>query len=273
MKSAMKQSILAAAVAVAMGAVSAGAMAGQDFTVSTGTLDGPSHSHSFTADAISGVYQEVLTITGPGTFVTSIEWQAGQFTLSGNPVTHTGLGDNWGLYATYQGSGTFHVNSLGETIFSTTAGGSLNMYVDPNDNTVLNPPTSGHNPWTTTDGSDDYLIASGTPLAGSDTGEFNPLLTTCNGAANDNCGSFGTSSTFALDAAGSGFFTLPNPFYDLSFQSGILDSFAPNASGTADIDGTLTVTFGNAVPEPSNIALMGLGLLALGLTLRGRKNV
>jgi hypothetical protein len=271
MKSVMKKTILAAAIA--LGTVSSGAMASQVFTVDTGTLNAPHAALVFTADTISGSYSEILTVTGANTFVTSISWQGTAFSSGGVPITHTGLGDNWGLYATYQGSGTFAPDGSGDTIFSTTAGGSLNMYVDPMDDTILNKPSSGFAPWTTTNSSDDYLVATGTPLAGSHTGILDPNLSTCNGGSNDNCGSFGTSSTFALTNAGKGFFTLPNPFYNMSFQSGILDNFVLSESGPVPIEGTLSVTFGTAVPEPSDIALMGLGLLVLGLTMRGRKNV
>jgi hypothetical protein len=116
---------------------------------------------------------------------------------------------------------------------------------------------------------DDLLLATGNPLAGQ--GNLDPSLSTCGagGGAGINCGSFGSTTSFLLTApVGTGFFIAPNPFYDLSFQSGQLNNFT--LSGTQVINGSLDVVFGR-VPEPSTTALLGLSLLGLGFTVRRRK--
>lgn len=271
------KTLLAAAVTTALGVFSSGAMAQTttfpDFTVNEGSVAGAT-PFTFTADKITGNYVEVITFNGTpasGTFDVALKWNAGQFVANdGTSPVATQLGggaagqnNQYGLYALYSGKGTY-TGSGTATTFNFIPGGSLQIFLDPNNNTTFNQPASGSIAYTTGGNADDVLIVNGVPTFGQ--GTLNPALSTCTGGG-INCGSFGATASIALTAAGSQYFTAPNPFYNVSFQSGQLNNFNP--TGTQVINGSLDVIF--AVPEPTSVALIGLGLLGLGLSRRRKQ--
>ena len=275
MKNAIRKSLIACAVAASCGA-SAGAMAQSfpNFTIDESAISG-ALPRTFTADKITGNYVEVITFSGTqasGTFNVALRWNAGQFVADdgSNPVP-TQLGgisaNQYDLYALYKGTGTYSTTAAGTT-FNFTPGGSLNLFADANSNTEFVQPATGAGAFSTTGSDDDILLALGVPTSGE--GRLDPSLSTC-GPSGINCGSFGATSTFDLTDAGSEYFVAPNPFYNISFQSGQLNNFTP--SGTQIINGSLDVVFGGTseVPEPASVALLGLGFAGLVLSRRRRE--
>lgn len=265
----LKAALVAAPLALASVSASAAFL---DFQVQEGSVLG-SEVNLFTADKITGNYVEVVTFTptGPntGTFTTSIKWEAGQFVANDgvDPVTTQlnsfGAG-GYGLYGLLTAGGTFSTAG-GVTTFTFDAGsGSLNVFLDPSDNTTFTAPATGASAWTTVSSAEDILIAAGGMLGGA--GTLDPTLPTCDPGIN--CGSFGTTTSFFLtDPAGKSYFVSPNPFFNLSFQSGQLNNFT--VEGTQTINGSLDVVFGRtSVPVPATLGLFGAGLLGLGAMVR-----
>jgi hypothetical protein len=275
MTKALTKTLIAAALATAFTAAGGGASAAlfNPFQITETSVPGAVPNVQ-TANKITGDYNEVITF-GPGTFTVSLQWSAGQFlnncnTACTNVPSQLGAvtANQYQLYALYQSSGTFATSGAGVTTFTDTPGsGSIHVFIDPSSNTTFTAPANGSLPWLTPGNGEDYNIANGTPLGG--TGTLDPNLPTCGGGIN--CGSFGTTTSFFLTALGSQYFTLPIPFYNVSFQSGQLNNFTP--TGTQTINGSLDVAFQPlAVPEPATLALLGIGILGAGVMRRTRKS-
>jgi hypothetical protein len=269
----LNKTLLAAALTAVFGVASTNAMAlvFPNFNVAEGSVPG-SAVNNFTADKITGNYAQVISFDGAGNFAVSLRWNAGQFVANDgvDPVSTqlNGFGaGGYGLYALYSATGTVSTVA-GVSTFTTDAGsGSLNVWIDPNKDTTFIAPVNGTTPWTTgLTGDPDFLIATGTPAAGF--GALNTTLPTCGAGGGINCGSFGTTSSFALTALGSAYFTSPVPFYNVTFQSGQLNNF--DVTGTQRINGSLDAIFAT-VPEPGSLALLGIGLLGLGMSSYRRR--
>jgi hypothetical protein len=284
MKNAFNKHVGAIALAGALATLAGGASAQSfpDFVVNEAAVAG-AVANSFTADKITGNYDEVITFNG-NAFQVSLLWNAGQYVgLDGTRAIGSQLGsvtaNQYNMYALFTGNGTVNTNASGMSSFNFAPGGTLSIFIDPNSNNTFTAPATGTTAFSVVNGGDDFMIATGTPVSGQ--GTLDPNLPTCTGGAGVgiNCGNFGASSSLGLTAQGSNYFTTPNPFYNLSFQSGQLNNFSP--TGTQRINGSLDVIFSgttgpnpnpnpNPVPEPATLAMLGLGILGLTAVRRRR---
>jgi hypothetical protein len=140
------------------------------------------------------------------------------------------------------------------------------------------------------DRSDDILLAYGDLIEGvagfnSQGGAYlnsDQTFVVCTGAGTADhqgqvpTGALGARQSDCTSNLGSLFFKEPNPFYGIAY-----DEFNNTQSATIidpetglvaiQSQATGAIDFGNRVPEPGSLALLGLGMLGAGLNLRRRR--
>ena len=297
MKFLMKKVAFAAMATAAVLAMSAGsALAAPTFTINPNAIPGNvSATSPFQATFISGNSSELLHTTATGNFGTG--WlQFNGFANNGptvNPLV-SGVNIDYGLYITftettqYIGGGTgngslgsnYNVTQLDFKVFAdplTNNGISNNVYTNANATTNTEATVSNT--------ADDILLAIGSLVAGvagvdAQGGAFLNSIQTFAICSGVNTAKFGATTIPAPGCPGNTgtlYFSAPNPFFDIA-----LDAFNNTAGGVTrgfDALGRPTIGIANAiggvdfsrVPEPASIALLGIGLVGLGVSSRRRK--
>ena len=243
---------IVAAAAMALAGVSAQA-AFLPFQVTETSIPGALPNVINNVGKINGTYTEALTITGANTFAAQATADFGQLVnVNGagliSQINNIGV-NGYGLYAVFSASGTF----VGTTFTGLTA--AFSLYADPSQNTTKSVTTGLAAP-ILGGTADDFLLASSSTLFTGTGDTIGPP------------GAFDfIFNNFLLTAAGMAYFTDPIPFYMSVQVNGDIDGFLAAPGQTSLFTGDVSANF-LRVPEPATLAIVGLGLLGVGLTRR-----
>lgn len=236
----------------------------------------------FDANQMIGSSSELLRTVG-NTHTGTGYLQFASFALNTDPVAGTGILEKYKLYALFQvadvlQSGTINTpNSINRVTKL-----DFQFYADPGVDTTFtraNSSGTGTEASATDVGGNDILLGVGTLVSGVDGFDdhggayFNSIETfaVCSGAGTGNVQGMTIPVPACLTAQGSAFFAAPVPFYGIAFDAfnNSTQGLTRNGDIVAITQASGTVDF-NRIPEPGSLALLGLGLMGIGATLRRR---